>query len=106
MSEGLRNVRKFAKIWEVTGIDLVRESCLLLSLRLGLYHCLVAACKHVCYAVTYEVGNHNLGRSVTKSQGNGVEFHSALRIVTAECFIGEQVTEVCKLASGCVRFSI
>ena len=54
----------------VGGKNLVMDKCLLLTLCLGLYKCLVASCMYVFHTVKCHMGNHNADKSATQSHGN------------------------------------
>lgn len=67
-----RDIREgnWPKVSQVWGKNFVTDKCLLLTLGLGLYQCLVAPCMYVFHSVKYDMGNHNPDRSATQSQGN------------------------------------
>ena len=45
------------------------------NFHLGLHHCSVASCMHVCYTVKDDAGNHNSGKSATEGRKMS-EFHA------------------------------
>jgi len=49
--------------------NLVRVSCLLLTSHKGLCRHFIASCVHVYYAVKYDVGIRNSGKSAARSRG-------------------------------------